>query len=128
MNKVITKPKHLLENYSSCIDLIFFNQRNLITDSGVYPALHSKCHHLIICSKLNLKIEHPPPYTRKIWDHNRSETDLINCSSESFDCSKLFSDKDVHEQVELFNKALLNIFYIFFQIKSLYAITETLPG
>ena len=79
-------------------------------DSGVHPALHSKCHHQIIYAKPNLKIEYRPPYTRKIWNYSRSETDLINRSIENFDWSKLFSGKNVHEQVELFNKTLLNIF------------------
>ena len=65
MKQVITEPKHILENSSSCIDLIFSNQPNVITDSGVHPTLHSKCHHQIIYSKLNLKIEKPPPYTLK---------------------------------------------------------------
>ena len=64
-------------------------------------------------AKLNLKIEYPPPYSRKIWNYNRSETDLIKRSIESFDWSKLFSGKNVHEQVELFNKTLLNIFHNF---------------
>ena len=58
----------------------------------------------IIYSKLNLKIKYPSPYTGKIWDCNRSETDLINHSIESFDWSNLFSGKNVHEQIELFNK------------------------
>ena len=113
MKQVITEPTHILENSSSCIDLIFSNQPNLIMDSGVHPTLHSKCHHQIIYAKLNLKIEYPPPYTRKIWNYSRSETDLINRSIESFDWSKLFSGKNVHEQVELFNKTLLNIFHNF---------------
>ena len=73
--------------------------------------------HQIIYSKLNLKIEYPPSCTRKIWDYNRSETDLINHSIEIFDWSKLFSGKNVHEQVELFNKTLLNIFHNFFPNK-----------
>ena len=79
----------------------------------MHPRLHSKCHHQIIYTKPNLKIEYPPPYTRKIWNYSRSETDLINRSTESFDWSKLFSGKNVHEQVELFNKTLLNILHKF---------------
>ena len=59
-------------------------------DSGVCPSLHSKCHDQIIYSKLNLKIEYPPTHKRKIWDYNKFETDLINCSIKSFDGSKLF--------------------------------------
>ena len=113
MKQVITEPTHILENSFSCIDLIFSNQPNLITDSGVHPTLHSKCHHQIIYSKLNLKIEYRPHYNRKIWNCSRSETDLINRSIGSFNWSKLFSGKNVYEQVELFNKILLNIFHNF---------------
>ena len=113
MKQVITELTHILENYSSCIDLIFSNQPNFIMDSGVHSTLHSKCHHQIIYSNLNLKIENPPPYTRKIWNYSRSETDLIKRSFESFNLSKFFSCKSVHEQVEPFNKTLLNIFHNF---------------
>ena len=57
MKKLITEPTHILENFSSCIDLIFSNQPNLIMDSGLHRTLHSNCHHQIIYSKRNLKIE-----------------------------------------------------------------------
>ena len=119
MKQVITESTHILENSSSSIDLIFSNQPNLIADSAVHPTLHSECYHQIIYSKLNLKIEYPPPYTRKIWDYSRSETDLINRSIECFDWSKSFSGKNVHEQVELFNKILLNIFHNFIPNKTI---------
>ena len=81
----------------------------------------------IIYSKLNLKIEYPPAYTRKIWDCNISETDLINHSIESFDWSNLFSVKNVHEQVELFNKTLLNIFHTFIPNKIIVDDDRDLP-
>ena len=68
MKQVITEPTHILESSPSCIDLIFSNQSKLMTDSGVHPTLHAKCHHQIIYSKLNLKIEYPPPNIPKIWD------------------------------------------------------------
>ena len=113
MKQVITEATHILENSSSCIDLIFSCQPSLIMDSEFHPTLHSTYHHQIIYAKLNFKIEYPPPYTCKIWNYSRSETNLINRSIESFDCSKLFSGKNVHEQVELFNKTLLNIFHNF---------------
>ena len=113
MKQVITEPTHILESSASCIDLIFTNQPNIVMDSGVHLSLHEKCHHQIIYSKLNLRIEYPPPYIRKIWDYNRSETDSINRSIEIFDWPSLFSGKNVHEQVELFNKTLLNIFHNF---------------
>ena len=75
MTQVITELTHIFEKYASCIDLIFTNQPNIVMDSGVHLSLREKCHHQIIYSKLNLKIECPPPYIRKIWDYNISETD-----------------------------------------------------
>ena len=48
MKQVITEPTYILENSSSCIDLIFSNHPNLFTDSRVHPMLHSKCDHQII--------------------------------------------------------------------------------
>ena len=40
-------------------------------DPGVHPTLHSKCYHQIMYAKLNLKIEYPPSYTRKIWNYKK---------------------------------------------------------
>ena len=113
MKQVITKLTHSLESSASCIDYIFTNRPNIVMDSEVHLSLQEKCHHQIIYSKLNLKTDYPPPSIRKIWDYNRSETDSINCSIEVFYWSYLFSGKNVHEQVELFNKMLLNIFQNF---------------
>ena len=45
--------------------------------------------------------------------YHRSDTDSINRSIESFDWSYLFSDKNMQEQIELFNKTLFNIFHTF---------------
>ena len=58
-----------------------------------------------------MKIEYPPPYTSKIWNKYRSEIESINRPVENFDWSN--SGKIVHEQVELFNKTLLNIVHNF---------------
>ena len=96
----------------------------------MHPTLHPKCHHQIIYSKLNLKIECPPPCTpctRKICDYSRSETDLSKRSIESFDWSKLFLSKNAHEQVGLFNKTLLNIFHDFIPNKIIVCDDRDLP-
>ena len=71
-HQLISQPTHLLPQTSSCIDLIFTDQPNLIVDSGVHPSLHSNCHHQITYCKLNLNIEYPPPYERLVWDYNRA--------------------------------------------------------
>ena len=102
MNKLIAEPAHVLENSSSCIDLIM--------DAGVLLPLHLKCHDQVIYAKLDLQIECPPPYTREVCDYGKSQFDLINKAIENFDWNKLFSGQDIHNQVSLFNKKILNIF------------------
>ena len=67
MKQLISETAHILQQSSSCIDIMFTNQPNIVMDSGVDSSLCSKCHHQIIYSKLNLKTEHPPPpYIHKI--------------------------------------------------------------
>ena len=66
MKQLIAEPTHVLENPSSCIDLLFVNQPNLITDAGVHPSFHLKCHHQVIYAKLNLQKEYPPSYNREV--------------------------------------------------------------
>ena len=53
-HQLTSQPTHLLLQTSSCVDLIFTDQPNLIVDSGLHPLLHSNCHHLITYYKLNL--------------------------------------------------------------------------
>ena len=49
--QLVNKPTHLLKNSSSCIDLIFTSQSNLVVELGVHPALHPNCHHQIDFAK-----------------------------------------------------------------------------
>ena len=72
MKQLISDPNHILQHLSSCIDLIFVNQPNLVLDSGIHPSRHLNCHHQIIFCKLSLKIEYPPIYARKIWDYGKA--------------------------------------------------------
>ena len=45
LSQVLKEATHILESSSSCIDLIFTIQRNLVVDYGVHPSLHQNCHH-----------------------------------------------------------------------------------
>ena len=57
LKQVITESTHIWNSSSGCIDFIFSNQTNVITDSGVDRALDSKCHRQSIqnlCQKLNI--------------------------------------------------------------------------
>ena len=43
LHQLIKEPAHLMENSTSCIDLICTNKPNLFIDSGVHPSLHTNC-------------------------------------------------------------------------------------
>ena len=64
---LINEPKHLAADFSSCIDLIFTSQQNLVIEYGVHSSLHPNCHHQITFMKFNLKIHYAPLYEREIW-------------------------------------------------------------
>ena len=66
LHQLISQPTHILASSSSCIDLTFTDQPNLVTDCGTHPSLHLNCHHQIIYCKLNLQIVYPPPYQRLV--------------------------------------------------------------
>ena len=40
LHQIINEPTHILENSSSCIDLIFTSQPNLSVETGTQPPLH----------------------------------------------------------------------------------------
>ena len=82
--QLINEPTHLLENSSSCIDLIFTSQPNLVVESGVHPSLHPNCHHQIVFAKFNLMISYPPPYSREVWHYREANTDLIRRAISNF--------------------------------------------
>ena len=67
---------HIIGNSSSCIDLIFTQQPNLFTSSGVHTSLHNNCHHQITFANINLITEYPPPYHHLIC--NYSNADILN--------------------------------------------------
>ena len=66
LNQLIQEPTHILNSSSSCIDLIFPSQPNLIMESGCHSSLHSNCHYQIVFTKFNLSIFYPPPYKRTL--------------------------------------------------------------
>ena len=77
LHQLINEPTHLLQNSSSCIDLIFTSQPNIEVESGVHSSLHPNCRHQIIFAKFILKIYYPPPYSREVWHRKEANADLI---------------------------------------------------
>ena len=86
-------------------------------DSGVHPSLCFKCHHPVIYAILNLQIEYPTSYTHEVWDYDKAQFDLIHKAIENFDWNELYSSQGIHNQVNLFNTTILNIFRNFISNK-----------
>ena len=107
--QVINEPTHILENSSSCIDLIFTTQPKLITESGVHPSLHPNCHHQVIYAKLNLKVYYPPPYECEVWHYKEADTDLIRQSIDIFNWDRAFKNSNVNDMVDICTKTIYNI-------------------
>ena len=110
LQQLVSDPTHLLPNSSSCIYLTFTDQQKLAISSGVHSFLHVKCHHQIIHCKFNLMIVYLPPYESLVWDYKRANNDAIINSINQADWELLFFNKNVHQQVYIFNKTLMNIF------------------
>ena len=92
LHQEINEPAHILNNPSSCIDLIFNSQPKLLIESGVHPYLHPNYHHQIVFAKFNLDMVYPPPYERKIWHYEKVNIDLIKRAINSFGWEKAFSN------------------------------------
>ena len=107
LSQIITEATHILESSSSCIDLIFTTQPNLVVESGVHPSLHPNCHHQIVFAKFNLQIYYPPPYPREIWHYKQANTELIRRSITDFNWDRAILNNDVNEKVFIFSNKQL---------------------
>ena len=58
--------QHIIGDSSSCSDMIFTLQPNLVIESGVHSSVNPNSHHQITYSKFSLKIYYPPPYEWEI--------------------------------------------------------------
>ena len=109
LSQIITEATHILESSSSCIDLIFTTQPNLVVESGVHPSLHPNCHHQIVFAKFNLQIYYPPPYPREIWHYKQANTELTRRAITDVNWDRAFFNTNVNEKVFFFSNTILNI-------------------
>ena len=108
LSQMMKEPTHILGNSSSCIDLIFTTQPNMVLESGVHHSLHQNCHHQIIFAKINLKVYYPTPYERTIFHYSQANVDHIQQAINLFDWENAFLNTDVDAQVSIFSSTLLN--------------------
>ena len=81
--QLINKSTHLTKS-SSCIDLIFISQPNLVMESGVHSSLYQNCHHQIVFAKINLITCYSSPCESEIWHYEKANADLFFRSIDQF--------------------------------------------
>ena len=88
---------------------MFTSQPNLVMESSVNSSLHENCYHQIIYAKFNLKMYYSPPSEREIWHHQKTDIENIRKAIGQFPWKMGFTNIDVNEKVNLFNKTIKNI-------------------
>ena len=109
LEQIIKEPTHIVGGSSSCIDLIFTTQSNLVMKSGVHSSLQSNCHHHIAFAKFKLKIHYPPSYEREVWHYQKVNADQTRQAICEFPWENGFTNISVNEQVQLFTQTFRNI-------------------
>ena len=109
LQRLIKEPTHILIDLSSCIDLLFISQLDLVMESGVHSSFHQNFHHQIIFLKIYLKVFYSSPYEREIWHYQPANVDQIQRAIEQFSWEKSFRNLTINEKVSLFNKTIKNI-------------------
>ena len=76
LQQIIKELTHFIGDSSSCMDLIFTTQPNLVMESVVHYSLHANCHHHKTFAKFSLKIHYPPPYEPEVFTKRLILTEL----------------------------------------------------
>ena len=84
LQQLINEPTHRTGSSSTCIDLLFCSQPNLVMDSSVHPSIHPNCHHHIIYVKFEIKVYYPPPYEKEVWHYQNADSNAIKKQSQIF--------------------------------------------
>ena len=77
--QLIQEPTHILNLSSSCIDLIFTSQPNLVMKSRRHSSPHPNCNYQVVFAKFNLSILYPP-LRKELFGFMKKQT--LNLSEE----------------------------------------------
>ena len=108
--QIINEPTHKIEDSSSCIDLDFISQTNMVLDGGVHSSVHQNSHHWIVFAKLDLKVYYPPPYEMHVQHYKYANTACIKNALASFNWEQaLFSDSFIDKKISVLREAIINV-------------------
>ena len=69
-------------------------------------------------------MEYPIPYQRYVSNYAKANKDDLLSALQNADWHRMFTNKTVHQQVDLLNDNILNVFSYFVLIKLLRVMTE----
>ncbi len=72
-DQLIDQPTHIMGVSKSCIDHIFTNNNNIISEVGVRPKI--AIDHCVVHATLKYKIIKIHRYKRMVWDYKRGDYD-----------------------------------------------------
>ena len=98
LQQIIKESTHFICSFSSCVDLIFTTQSNLLMESGLHSSLHANCHRHITFEKFSLKI--PLLITN---------VEQIRQAISEFPWANRFANININEQAQLFIQTIQNI-------------------
>ena len=127
LKQIINQPAHILNNASSCIDLLFTSQPNFVMESGVHSSLHWNFCHQITYARFNLKIYYPFPYEREIWHYKNANIDLIQQAIRDFNWERAFHTKNINEKVPILNNTINNVLSNFIPQENITCAYKKLP-
>ena len=77
---------------------------------------------------LTCKFFYPAQYYREVWHYKDADIELIRQGIDGFNWQKAFSNKNVNEKVDTFNKTILNILSNFIPHETITSMIEIHHG
>ena len=99
--QMIGQPTHIINDKTSCIDLLFTTNSKLLCDVGVEQIIYNKCHYNIIYGLLNFNITLAPPYYREVWDYKNTDPVCIQRAISLVNWNDVFSKKRQMKQLKV---------------------------
>ena len=114
---MIDKPTHFFRGGCSCIDLIFCNKPELISEYGIDHSLFQTCHHNLSFAKIKAKISVHPAYSREVLDDINANAEVIQQFTSRLNCKKLFEIYQLMRKLTFLTQHYQIYFVTIFQTK-----------
>ena len=109
MEQLINEPTHFPRGeIETCVDLIITDKPSAFVHTGIIPSPDPRCKHQIINGTINFSVPLPPPYKRRIWKYEQTNTPLLRRTLSMVDWDFCFRDASVDEMVSIFSDKLLS--------------------